>query len=311
LEIEQERRNDTIVTIATANNLEIDTLLEDLENISQLPISAGCAWSGPFAVLAFDNCPPAAGSPTPLPAFAEDELLDFENLFDGSVEYLVMTPGTAECQQEDFDDSTFTHEEALEYPSLGLLGSPLEYSNDFEGLSFSLVRTLLNYYQQSVVELYTPALPTLDESPWKVLYLPKILGCLGEIMLSGDGPHIMICLLFSILATSAYSMQVQEEQGSIQNIAWQDLGKSFAIKAKSRLKLALAQISACASTIMKYKDFLMALLSMVTIGVCLPLRDRIALADDTTGFQRRHARGTLLSPRCAAVRLTIRDRAEC
>jgi hypothetical protein len=272
LRVEQERRNDTIVTTATANNSEIDTLLEDLENISQLPIPGGCAWSGPFAVLAFGNCPATAGSPKPLPAFTEDDLLNFDDLFDGSVEYLVMTPGSAECAQEDFDGSTFRHDEVLEYPLPGLSGSPLEYSNDFEGLSFSVVRTLLNHYQQSVVELYTPALPTLDESPWKVLYLPKILGCLGEIMLSGDGPHIMICLLFSILATSAYSMQVQEEQGSIQNIAWQDLGKSFAIKAKSRLKLALAQISACASTAMKYKDFLMALLSMVTIGVCLPLR---------------------------------------
>jgi hypothetical protein len=275
-----------------------------------LPIPAGCAWSGPFAVLAFDKCSPPEDLPTPLPAFAEDDLLNFEDLFNESLGCFVMTPGTAECQQDDFDDNMFRHEEALECPSLGLSGSPLEYSNDFEGLSFSVVRTLLNHYQQSVVELYTPALPTLDESPWKVLYLPKILGCLGEIMLSGDGPHIMICLLFSILATSAYSMQVQEEQGSVQNITWQDLGKSFAIKAKSRLKLALAQISTCASTTMKYKDFLMALLSMVTIGVCPPLCSGSAPADDTTGFQRRHARGTLLSPRCAAVRFTVWDRAE-
>jgi len=146
------------------------------------------------------------------------------------------------------------------------LGSPLEYSNDFDGLSFPVVRTLLNHYQQSVVELYTPALPS-SESPWKVLYLPKVLGCIGEIMLSGDGPHVMMCLLFSILATSAYGMQALEEQGSAQSNAYQDLGRSFAIKAKSRLKLALAQISAYPTAVLKYKDYLMALLSMVTIGV--------------------------------------------
>jgi hypothetical protein len=283
LPIEQERRNDTIVTSATVNNSEIDSLLEDLENISSLPMPAGCAWSGPFAVLTFAKSSPPASSPTFSPNFTGDDLLDFDGLFDASADFIVMTPRTEECQQLDMSDSISQNEKAAGDPSLELSGFPLEYSSDFGGLSFSVVRELLNHYQQSVVELYTPALPT-SESPWKVLYLPKILGCLGEIMLNGDGSHVVTCLLFSILATSAYSMQVHDEQISSQNIAWQDLGKSFAAKAKSRLKLALAQISALPSSTLKYKDFLMALLSMVTIGVRLPFHIGRAPADDTTGL---------------------------
>jgi hypothetical protein len=302
LEIEQERRNNTIVTSATVNNSEIDSLLEDLENISSLPMPGGCAWSGPFAVLAFAKSSPPASSPN----FTEDDLLDFDGLFDASADFIVMTPRTEECQQLDMSDSISQNEKASGDPSLELSGFPLEYSSDFGGLSFSVVRELLNHDQQSVVDLYTPALPT-SESPWKALYLPKILGCLGEIMLNGDGSHVMTCLLFSILATSAHSMQVHEEQKSSQNIAWQDLGKSFAAKAKSRLKLALAQISALPSSTLKYKDFLMALLSMVTIGVRLLLRHHKAPADETTGIQRRYARGALLSSRCATFCLTIRS----
>jgi hypothetical protein len=305
LEIEQERRADTIVTSATVNNSEIDSLLEDLENISSLPMPAGCAWSGPFAVLDLVKSSLPASSPILSPMFAEDDSFDFDGLFDASADFIVMTPQTEGCQQLNLSGSRARNEKVSEAPS-SLSGLPLEYSSDFQGLSFSTVRELLNHYQQSVVDLYTPALPT-SESPWKVLYLPKILGCLGEIMLNGDGSHVMSCLLFSILATSAHSMQVHEEQRSSQNIAWQDLGKSFAIKAKSRLKLALAQISALPSSTLKYKDFLMALLSMVTIGVRLPLYHGRALADDSTGLQRRHARGTLLSSRCAAFCFTIRS----
>jgi len=221
-----------MITSATVNSSKIDRLLEDLDNISQLPMPAGCAWSGPFAVLALTRSPPSAGSSVSSPTFVEDDLLDFENIFDASDEYLFMTPQIPDCRQQDVSGRTSRNQEASEHPSLGLTGLPLEYSNDFNGLSFSVVRTLLNHYQQSVVELYTPALPA-SESPWKVLYLPKVLGCIGEIMLSGDGPHVIMCLLFSILATSAYGMQVLEEQGSTQHNAYQDLGRSFAIKAKS------------------------------------------------------------------------------
>lgn len=266
-----------MITCATVNNSQIGSLLEDLENTSRLPMPAGCAWSGPFAVLAFDRFSPRAGSPTLSLSFAEHDLFDFENLFDASAEYSVMTPPTADYH------NISQSEKASEDPPLRLSEFPLGYSDDFEGLSFSVVRTLLNHYQQSVVELYTPALPT-SESPWKLLYLPKVMGCIGEIVLSGDGPHVMICLLFSILATSAYGMQVHGEQESIHNVAWQELGKTFAIKAKSRLKLALAQISTCASTTMKYKDYLMALLSMVTIGVRLPFHHARIYADDPTGL---------------------------
>lgn len=258
-----------MITSATVNNSKIDRLLEDLDNISLLPMSTGCAWSGPFAVLELTQSASPTGLPTSSPTLKEDNLLDFEHLFDVSDEYLLMTPETQDCHHQYVSDERTRNQEASIHPSVGL-GSPLEYSSDFDGLSFSVIRQLLKHYRQSVVELYTPALPT-SESPWKVLYLPKVLGCIGEIMLSGDGPHVMMCLLFSILATSAYGMQVHEEQEPIQDIAWQDLGKSFALKAKARLKLALAQISTFTSSAMRYKDYLMALLSMVTIGVRLPL----------------------------------------
>jgi len=200
-----------MITSASVSNSKIDRLLEDLDNLSQLPMPAGYAWSGPFAVLALAEPTESVGSPASSPTFIEDNLLDFENIFDASDEYLFMTPRIPDCRQQDVGGRTPRNQEASEHPSLGLTGLPLEYSNDFDGLSFSVVRILLNHYQQSVVELYTPALPS-SESPWKVLYLPKVLGCIGEIMLSGDGPHVMMCLLFSILATSAYGMQVLEEQ---------------------------------------------------------------------------------------------------
>ena len=90
--LDQERENDTIITSATVNNSKIDRLLEDLDNISQLPMPAGCAWSGPFAVLALARSPPSAVSPASSPTFVEDDLLDFENIFDASDEYLFMTP---------------------------------------------------------------------------------------------------------------------------------------------------------------------------------------------------------------------------
>jgi arginine metabolism regulation protein II len=289
---EQERQDDAIAAAATTGNQSLDTLLDNLDTMSQCQTQSGSTWSGPFGLLTFDSVATAdddgetrlAASRVAMALTDVSQVhqarpledcgsFDFDDLFMLS-EHII----PAQSQITNYQDLSIETGELMlnESPTLSLLGFPLKYSEDLADLSFSVVRQLLDHYQQHVITLYTPA-PSKSESPWKILHVPKVMSSFGEVMLTGNGADVNLCLLFAILATSAFSMQPDPEHPSECMSSWRDLGESFKTRAKSRLKLALTRISPHNPETFKYKDFLMALLSMVTTGVrtFIP-RDRLS-----------------------------------
>lgn len=308
---EQERKNDAIAAAAMTGNQSLDTLLDNLDNMSQCNTQSGSSWSGPFGLLTFDSVATSDHqdettlvTPTIANALSDDtqvheepQLEDcdlFDELFMLSEPVISMQSPILEYQDSSVENGDLMSNDT---PTLSLLGFPLQYSGDLGDLSFSVVRQLLDHYQQDVITLYTPAQPK-SESPWKILHVPKVMSSFGEIMLTGNGTDVNLCLLFAILATSAFSIQSDPERPSGCSSNWRDLGESFKARAKSRLKLALTRISPHDADTLKYKDFLMALLSMVTTEVRTFVFRCEYHADLGLGLQWKYAGSALLSAGC-------------
>jgi hypothetical protein len=256
--------------------------------MSQCHTQSDCTRSGPFGLLTFScNATVDEHDETELVASEVENVatddsqfhqpsqtepcdpFEYDDLFMLSDQVVPLQSPFPEFQDLNVETGNMLFEDS---PTISLLGFPIAYSEDLADLSFSVVKQLLDHYQQHVITLYTPA-PSKLESPWKILHLPKVMSSFGEVMLTGNGADVNLCLLFAILATSAFSMQSDSEHPSDRSSSyWRDLGESYKARAKARLKLALTRISANNAETFKYKDFLMALLSMVTTGVRVFIR---------------------------------------
>ena len=129
-----------------------------------------------------------------------------------------------------------------------------------------LAKMLLDHYRHTMVTFFTPA-RVEAKSPWESIYIPSLLSTVGEIGLAGDSSNAKVSLLFAVFAISAFSQSQSsspEEQGYQD---WNALGELYRERASRRLKQSLFNLSHGNDKKEKYKDILMALLSMVTICV--------------------------------------------
>lgn len=145
-----------------------------------------------------------------------------------------------------------------------------ECATDLKDIDMSTVKLLLDYYQNTLVPRLTPA-EVPYKSPWKTLYIPNILSTVGDIVLGGNGSNAKVSLMFSALAISAFNLDGLESSGGGGNGSqardWGKLGRLYRERATKRLKSSLLVLSTAQTKKEKYKDILMALLSMITICV--------------------------------------------
>jgi hypothetical protein len=148
-----------------------------------------------------------------------------------------------------------------------------ECATDLKDIDMSTVKLLLNHYQNTLVPRLTPA-EVPYKSPWKTLYIPNILSTVGDIVLSGNGTNAKVSLVFATLAISAFNLdgldRSRSGENAIQTRDWSKLGRVYRERATKRLKSSLVVLSTTQTKKEKYKDILMALLSMITICVSGP-----------------------------------------
>jgi arginine metabolism regulation protein II len=151
---------------------------------------------------------------------------------------------------------------------VSLASSPSRNSAlDLEDFSMPVAKMLLDHYRNNMVTFFTPA-RTEVKSPWEAIYIPSLLSTVGEIGLAGDSSNAKVSLLFAVFAISAFSLDGRSSPtGGPGSQDWNALGELYRERATRRLKQSLSDLSRKQAKKEKYKDILMALLSMVTISV--------------------------------------------
>lgn len=140
---------------------------------------------------------------------------------------------------------------------------PLHFTQDVGDLSPGVIRSLLDHYQTSMMSCFTPL--HHEKPPWKILHLPCAVSAYGELTLLGDSNNAKTTVLFAVLAVSAFNLKhLQTAATGLDD--WNTLAESFRERAKARLKSCLQEQGGKKKKA-KYKEVLMALLSMVTVCV--------------------------------------------
>lgn len=124
--------------------------------------------------------------------------------------------------------------------------------------------TILSHYKDKIVPLISP-LGHGQEGPWANLVMPCAIGTLGEITMNGKAGHAKLALLNALLSTSAFHLG----QHSVVGLEhWKKTGDLYLKRAQHHFFQCIEE--ACASNMKKskYKEILMAILSLSTAHVC-------------------------------------------
>ncbi|CDK28715.1 unnamed protein product [Kuraishia capsulata CBS 1993] len=124
-----------------------------------------------------------------------------------------------------------------------------------------MTRYLMNYYIDQVADMMT-VIP-LAKNPWKFIYFPRAIMAIGELGSLGRTSNAKNCLLNALLAVSAFNLQSKFTRNSDEMKHYLSLGIQLRQQATQYLKVCLDEDILT----QKYKDVLVAVLSMVTIDV--------------------------------------------
>lgn len=124
-----------------------------------------------------------------------------------------------------------------------------------------MARYLLNYYIEDVADMMT-VIP-LAKNPWKFIYFPRAIMAIGELASLGRTSNARNGLLNALLAVSAFNLQSKFVRGSDEMKYYVDLGIQLRRQANEFVGKCMQEDILN----QKYKDVLVAVLSMVTIDV--------------------------------------------
>lgn len=124
-----------------------------------------------------------------------------------------------------------------------------------------MARYLLNYYIEDVADMMT-VIP-LAKNPWKFIYFPRAIMAIGELASLGVTSNARNGLLNALLAVSAFNLQSKFVRGSDEMKYYVDLGIQLRRQANEFVERCMEEDILS----QKYKDVLVAVLSMVTIDV--------------------------------------------
>jgi arginine metabolism regulation protein II len=131
---------------------------------------------------------------------------------------------------------------------------------------------LLRYYKQQVTDSAS-AMQAKRKSPWQILFLPCALETFAEVSLWSRASHTRLTILYALLANSAFQLRLANTVDPLSS-RWLDLGLQHQDTAKKHLRKAL-QLEMFGPNQAKYKDLLMAILSMAMVSVRLILISEI------------------------------------
>ncbi|KAH7348421.1 fungal-specific transcription factor domain-containing protein [Rhexocercosporidium sp. MPI-PUGE-AT-0058] len=126
-------------------------------------------------------------------------------------------------------------------------------------------RLLLDYYSSKVIEAMsmTPA----KKPPWKTIHLPCAMSALAELLVHGEAKSFAkMALFYALLSISAFHMSFADQESEERVQHWKIKGAAHKKTAQKYLRSSLDKDLPKAMR-GKYKEVLMSMLSMVTIGV--------------------------------------------
>lgn len=107
----------------------------------------------------------------------------------------------------------------------------------------------------------------VKKPPWKTIHLPCAMSALAEIMVHGQPRnYAKMALFYALLSVSSFHMSCVNQKSDERAQHWKSKGAEHRKTAEIYLRLALDE-NIPKEARGKYKEVLMSILSMVTIGV--------------------------------------------
>lgn len=132
-------------------------------------------------------------------------------------------------------------------------------------------RLLLDYYSSHVIEVMS--MSPIKKPPWKTIHLPCAMSALAELLVHGEARSFAkMALFYALLSISAFHMGFSNRESEENARHWKQKGAAHKKAAQKYLHSSLDKNLPKAMR-GKYKEVLMSMLSMVTIGVCYARRD--------------------------------------
>ncbi|KAE8148604.1 fungal-specific transcription factor domain-containing protein [Aspergillus avenaceus] len=157
-----------------------------------------------------------------------------------------------------------------------LLGLPtlpgqIEHCSPVPNLAPLDAPLLLLEYKNNLVKIFSPV--QSNKSPWQLLHVPSAMATLAQLTLGEQPGNASSCIFYAILATSAYVKDALSTQ-PVSHEHWQTQAMKYAGEAQRYLHKALQDVSTSEKR-SKYKDILIALMSMSTVSAYQGNEDRI------------------------------------
>lgn len=144
---------------------------------------------------------------------------------------------------------------ALYTPGPGL--SPKYFSDNAEAWN------ILSHYKDRIVPLISP-LGHGQEAPWLNLVMPCAVSALGDITMSGATTHARLALLNALLSTGAFHLG---HHSPLCTEHWVSTGNIYLKRAQSHFLRCVEETCTSTTKRSKYKEILMAILSLSTAYV--------------------------------------------
>lgn len=200
-----------------------------------------------------------------------------QNSFQENKAQQVLSPYEAVIEQHNsgsFPPSNSWHESVdFQLPSSSTLTT---LSPPYPQILSRNARFLLFHYLSHVSHTMSPN--NIDSStlmPWKTIHLPCAMNALGELNAFGITNYAKASLLHSLLAISAFHLDAKyrsplntiERYQNFGTFDWEVVAQKYKQAAAMNLQKCLELEAIPDAPSAKYKEILMAVLSMVTIGV--------------------------------------------
>ena len=137
-------------------------------------------------------------------------------------------------------------------------------ADDFQTSISTHAHFLLEHYKSQMGKLFSPL--RARKSPWSILHFPRALSALAELSVFKTTKHAHTSLLYSVLAVSAFNWDNIHRDQRDGTTYWRHVGEGFLRGAKRELEWT-CETELAGEKSSKYKDILMAILTMVTISV--------------------------------------------
>lgn len=212
-------------------------------------------WSELRPVSNIDVIPVASDEPCEeLEQFSADDNANFPLWRSDDLEtdlYDHIFPEVSQVLPQD-DIEIYTQE-----PTMRLEPSAFPNGGNIEGW------TLLSYYKDRIVPLISP-LRRGQETSWMSLVMPCAVTTLGELALNGTVNHARLALLNAIWSTSAFHLG-NNLMGCFEQ--WKISGEKYLARAQYHFQQCMQESCLSTGKISKYKETLMAILSLSNVFV--------------------------------------------